>query len=60
VTLVYLWLPSPQAALDRVARRVREGGHDIPGDVVVRRYWAGLFNFRLLYLPLADVAVIYR
>jgi predicted ABC-type ATPase len=59
VTLVYLWLPSPQAALDRGARRVREGGHNIPSDVVVRPYWAGLSNLRLLYLPLADVAVIY-
>ena len=59
LTLVYLWLPSPQAALDRVARRVREGGHGIPNDVVVRRYWAGLANLQLLYLPLADVAVIY-
>jgi predicted ABC-type ATPase len=59
VTLVYLWLPSPQAALDRVARRVREGGHGIPNDVVVRRYWSGLANLQLLYLPLADVAVIY-
>jgi predicted ABC-type ATPase len=59
LTLMYLWLPSPQAALDRVARRVREGGHDIPKDVIVRRYWAGLSNMRLLYLPLADVAVIY-
>lgn len=59
VTLVYLWLPSPQAALDRVAWRVLEGGHNIPSDVVVRRYWAGLSNMRRLYLPLADVAVIY-
>jgi predicted ABC-type ATPase len=54
-----LWLPSPQAALDRVARRIREGGHGIPADVVVRRYWAGLNNMRHLYLPLADVAAIY-
>jgi predicted ABC-type ATPase len=59
VTLVYLWLPSPQAALDRVARRVREGGHSILNNVVVRRYWAGIANLQLLYLPLADVAVIY-
>ncbi len=59
LTLVYLWLPSPRAALDRVARRVREGGHGIPDDVVVRRYWAGLANLQLLYLPLAEVAVIY-
>jgi predicted ABC-type ATPase len=59
VTLLFLWLPSPQAALDRVARRVREGGHGIPADVVVGRYHAGLRNLCHLYLPLADVAAIY-
>lgn len=59
VTLLFLWLPSPEAALDRVARRVREGGHSIPPEVVVRRYWAGLANLHAIYLPMADVAVIY-
>jgi predicted ABC-type ATPase len=59
VTLLFLWLPSPQAALDRVARRVREGGHGIPASVVVRRYRAGLINMCRLHLPLADVAAIY-
>ena len=59
VTLLYLWLPSPQAAIDRVARRVQEGGHDIPADVIVRRYWKGLANMQRSYLPLADVAAIY-
>jgi predicted ABC-type ATPase len=59
LTLVYLWLPSPEAALDRVALRVRKGGHNIPHDVVIRRYWAGLTNMRHLYLPLVDVAVVY-
>lgn len=38
---------------------MREGGHNIPNDVVIRRYWVGLRNMRLLYLPLADVAAIY-
>lgn len=59
MTLVYLWLPSVQAALDRVARRVRQGGHDVPESVVIRRYWAGLANMRDRYLPLADLALIY-
>jgi predicted ABC-type ATPase len=59
VTLVYLWLPSVEAALERVARRVRQGGHDVPASVVVRRYWAGLANMHDLYLPLADLAFIY-
>jgi predicted ABC-type ATPase len=59
VTLVFLWLPSPRAALERVARRVREGGHAIADDVVIRRYHAGLRNLRQLYLPAVDGALIY-
>lgn len=58
-TLLYLWLPSVEIALDRVARRVREGGHAIPPGIVARRYVAGIRNMRHLYLPLADVAAIY-
>jgi predicted ABC-type ATPase len=58
VTLLFLWLPSPEVAASRVARRVREGGHHIPPDVIHRRYWAGLRNMRHLYLPLAHVALI--
>ena len=38
---------------------MRQGGHTIPGDVVIRRYKAGLANLRTLYLPLADLATIY-
>jgi predicted ABC-type ATPase len=59
ITLVFLWLPSADVALARVARRVSEGGHHIPDDVVVRRYSAGLRNMRHIYLPLADMALIY-
>jgi predicted ABC-type ATPase len=59
LTLVFLWLPSAEAALARVARRVREGGHAIPESVVIRRYTAGLRNMRHFYLPMANVALIY-
>ena len=59
LSLVFLWLPSAEAALARVARRVREGGHGIPDDVVRRRYAAGLRNLRRLYLPMMDIALIY-
>lgn len=59
IYLLFLWLPSPQMAIERVARRVAKGGHFIPDDVVVRRYWAGLRNLHQLYLPLADTAAIY-
>jgi predicted ABC-type ATPase len=59
ITLIFLWLPSPNIALARVAQRVSEGGHSIPNDVIVRRYTAGLRNMRYLYLPLVDRALIY-
>lgn len=59
VSLFYLWLPSPEMAEARVARRVREGGHNIPVEVTRRRYFAGIRNIRDLYLPLADTAAIY-
>jgi predicted ABC-type ATPase len=59
ITFIYLWLPSPEAAILRVAQRVAHGGHRIPDDVVVRRYASGLYNMWHVFLPLADVAVIY-
>jgi len=51
--LVFLWLPSPDLAVARVADRVLQGGHHVPDDVVHRRWAAGLRNFWDLYRPLA-------
>jgi predicted ABC-type ATPase len=59
ITLIFFWLPSADVALARVARRVGRGGHRIPDEVVMRRYSAGLRNMRDLYVPLADIALIY-
>jgi predicted ABC-type ATPase len=59
ITLLYFWLPTPEDAIARVARRVSQGGHNIPTDTVLRRYYASVWNMRNLYLPLADEAEIY-
>ena len=59
ITLLYFWLRTPEDAIGRVARRVSQGGHNIPREVVVRRYYAGVWNMRNLYLPLADEAEVY-
>ena len=59
VTLVFLWLPSAEVALKRVAQRVAHGGHGIPDEIVVRRYSAGIRNMLHGYLPLANTALIY-
>jgi predicted ABC-type ATPase len=47
--LAFLWLPNASLAIQRVAERVRLGGHDVPEETIVRRYNAGLKNFFALY-----------
>jgi predicted ABC-type ATPase len=54
VTLVYFWLSSPEEAKQRVAIRVSKGGHNIPGDVVERRYYRGIDNMVNLYMNVCD------
>lgn len=57
--LVFLWLPTPELALARVAQRVAAGGHDVPPATVRRRFDRGLRNFFELYRPLADQWFLY-
>lgn len=54
VTLLYFWLSSPELAIKRVEDRVKAGGHDVPKDVIRRRYRAGAQNLFTLYTPIAD------
>lgn len=59
VTLLFFWLPSPEMAEMRVASRVASGGHDIPKDVIYRRYWLGLQNLFNIYAPIVDYWSLY-
>jgi predicted ABC-type ATPase len=52
--LVYLWLPTVELAVARVAERVRRGGHAVSEGVVRRRYDRSLNNFFNLYSQFAD------
>src|ERR1700748_851201 len=54
ITLLYFWLSSPGVAKERVAKRVSRGGHNIPTEVIERRYYAGLNNLIHLYMPICD------
>ena len=54
VTLLFIWLDSPLTAIERVADRVAAGGHNIPGEVIVRRYYRGISNLVDLYIPICD------
>jgi predicted ABC-type ATPase len=57
--LMFLWLQSPELAVQRVRERVNTGGHDVPEPVIRRRYAAGLRNFSKLYRPLANTWAVY-
>ena len=59
VTLLFLSLPSPEEAVERVRRRVRQGGHHIPEDVIRRRFDSGLANLRNLYSARVDYWILY-
>lgn len=54
VSLIYFWLNSPELAMERVAQRVSNGGHNIPKDVILRRYQAGINNLFNIYMPCVD------
>jgi predicted ABC-type ATPase len=54
VHLVFLRLPTVELAIERVAVRVAQGGHDVPVEVIRRRFDKGWRNFQQVYQPLVD------
>lgn len=54
VTLLYFWLKSPEQAIERVAERVSKGGHNIPKDIIIRRYHESIKNLFKIYMPIVD------
>jgi len=54
IHLFFLWIASADLGIERIAERVRQGGHYIPDAVVRRRFAKGLTNFVKLYQPILD------
>lgn len=54
VNIIFYWLDSVELAKERVRIRVAEGGHNIPTETIIRRYFAGIRNFIHLYKAIAD------
>jgi len=59
VVLFFLWLPSADMAVSRVANRVRQGGHNVPEVDIRRRYVSGQRNLFQLYRPLVNAWWLY-
>lgn len=58
VTLVFIWLNSPETAKERVAQRVKDGGHFISESVIERRYYRGIENLINLFIPICDYWIV--
>jgi len=59
IYLYFLWIDNVDIALERIADRVRRGGHNVPGKIVRRRFNRGLSNLFNIYRPLLDFWVIF-
>ncbi len=59
VSLFFLSLPDVETAIARVATRVRQGGHDIPDDVIRRRFTGGQRHFNTVYKNEVDDWALY-
>ena len=54
VTVLYFWLNNPEIAIERVAKRVQAGGHDIPEETIRRCYQMGLNYLFHQYMQTCD------
>ncbi len=59
VNLIFFWLETPELAIQRVAERVSKGGHNIPSDVIKRRYISGIRNLFNIFMKEVDIWTIY-
>lgn len=58
VILLYFWLKDTSLAKERVKLRVKNGGHNIPEDVIERRYYRGIKNLFNIYFDIVDELMI--
>lgn len=53
LSIIYLRVPHVRVSLQRVAARVKNGGHDVPEADVRRRFLRSWQNYLSIYRPLA-------
>jgi len=57
--IIYVFLDNPQFNIERIRSRIRNGGHYIPDEDVIRRYHRSIFNFWNKYKDNVDTWEIY-
>ena len=58
ITLIYFWLDNVNLAIERVKLRVSEGGHNIPEEVIRRRYYRGMANLTSKFINICDYWIV--
>lgn len=54
IKLFFFWLNDSTLAIERVKKRVKEGGHNIPEAIIERRYIRGVNNLLNRFIPVCD------
>ena len=54
VVIVFLFLKSPEVCIARVRNRVMAGGHDVPEEDIIRRFYRSKRNFWRFYKDLVN------
>ena len=54
IRLLYIFLENPDICIERIKERVLKGGHFVPNDDVVSRFYRSKRNFWNLYKELVD------
>ncbi len=60
VHLIFFFLENEEQAIQRVAQRVSNGGHNIPEEDIRRRFKRGIYNLLNLYMPICDSVLVYN
>lgn len=55
VNIVFIFLKSPETSVARVRNRVQAGGHHVPTEDVIRRFYRSKHNFWYTYKDMVDV-----
>ena len=59
IYIVFIFLESSDLCIDRIHQRVMNGGHDVPQEDIVRRFYRSINNFWQTYKNIADIWSIY-
>ena len=59
VIIAYVFVDSPDVCVKRIEARVRNGGHFVPAEDVIRRFVRSKINFVRLYRDIADCWMLY-